>query len=391
MGFFKNLLTTFFMKPFKPNLLESEEYNHKLFLKHHGTEELWQAMKSQWVFADNSKSEFYDHYKYDEMNKRTYSLESKHIKLREQIESDWSILYNTKCFYGPLADTFEQVAHQWEEYALPSKEQARRHQVAFERRFTDLYERPIKSITRAQLVAWRAELANSDQCGTKIKNDTISFVKGVFRYYSTVYNVVDNSVILKRLKKTDKEIMQEMNVWTVDEFNQFLSCVDSPLYALFFETLFWTGARRGEIMALQKSDFKDGWINIHASQKHHKNGLKPTKTKATRVVQLDDKLIEDIQPLLNGNGYLFGGNHGLSITQIQMQFKKAIKASGVKNIRLHDLRHSHATILINNGVNIVAVSKRLGHSDIETTLKTYTHLLSDTNKELIDKINAIKT
>ena len=71
-----------------------------------------------------------------------------------------------------------------------------------------------------------------------------------------------------------------------------------------------------------------------------------------------------------------------------MQFKKAIKASGVKNIRLHDLRHSHATILINNGVNIVAVSKRL---DIETTLKTYTHLLSDTNKELIDKINAIKT
>ena len=106
--------------------------------------------------------------------------------------------------------TFEQVAHQWEEYALPSKEQARRHQVAFERRFAGLYKRPIKSITRAQLVAWRAELANSDQCGTKIKNDTISFVKGVFRYYSTVYNVVDNSVILKRLKKTDKEIMQEM-------------------------------------------------------------------------------------------------------------------------------------------------------------------------------------
>ena len=42
--------------------------------------------------------------------------------------------------------------------------------------------------------------------------------------------------------------MKEMNVWTVDEFNRFLSCVDSSLYALFFETLFWTGARRGEIM-----------------------------------------------------------------------------------------------------------------------------------------------
>ena len=85
--------------------------------------------------------------------------------------------------------TFEQVVTQWEEYALPSKEQARRHQVAFERRFANLYKRPIKSITRAQLVAWHAELANSDQCGTKIKNDTISFVKAYFaitRRYTTL-------------------------------------------------------------------------------------------------------------------------------------------------------------------------------------------------------------
>lgn len=287
--------------------------------------------------------------------------------------------------------TFEQVANQWEEYALPSQEQIRRHQVAFERRFADLYKRPIKSITRAQLVAWRAELANSDQCGTKIKNDTISFVKGVFRYYSTVYNVVDNSIILKRLKKTDKEIMQEMNVWTVDEFNQFLSCVDSPLYALFFETLFWTGARRGEIMALQKSDFDGNWLNIHASIKHFVNGLKPTKTKQSRKVWIDDDLRERLQPLLDVDGdFLFGGITSLPITQIQKRFTKAIELSGVDKIRLHDLRHSHATILINSGVNIVAVSKRLGHASIEQTLQTYTHLLKDTDKFLNETIKNMR-
>ena len=287
--------------------------------------------------------------------------------------------------------TFEQVAHQWEEYALPSKEQARRHQVAFERRFTDLYKRPIKSITRAQLVAWRAELANSDQCGTKIKNDTISFIKGVFRYYSTVYNVVDNSIILKRLKKTDKEIMQEMNVWTVDEFNQFLSGVDSPLYALFFETLFWTGARRGEIMALQKNDFDGSWLNIQASIKHIVNGLKPNKTKQSRKVWIDDDLRNRLQPLLDVDGdFLFGGITSLPITQIQKRFTKAIELSGVNKIRLHDLRHSHATILINSGVNIVAVSKRLGHASIEQTLQTYTHLLKDTDKFLNETIKNMR-
>ena len=97
--------------------------------------------------------------------------------------------------------TFEQVARQWEDYTLPSKEQIRRHQVAFERRFIDLYKRPIKSITREQLIEWRAKLAASDLCGTNTKNDTIAFVKSVFHYYSTVYSTFDSSVILKSLKK----------------------------------------------------------------------------------------------------------------------------------------------------------------------------------------------
>ena len=86
---------------------------------------------------------------------------------------------------------------------------------------------------------------------------------------------------------------------------------------------------------------------------------------------------------------MFGGKTGLSVTTIDRYFKDAIKKSGVKPIRLHDLRHSHATILINNGVNIVAVSKRLGHASVEQTLKTYTHLLKDTNEGMMNKINKL--
>lgn len=78
--------------------------------------------------------------------------------------------------------------------------------------------------------------------------------------------------------------------------------------------------------------------------------------------------------------YLFGGSTPLCPSPVQRQFTKAILKAGVKKIRIHDLRHSHATWLINSGVNVVAVSKRLGHTDINQTLETYTHLLASTDQ-----------
>ena len=183
-----------------------------------------------------------------------------------------------------------------------------------------------------------------------------------------------------------------MSVWTVDEFNQFISSIDTELYKLFFSFLFWTGCRRGEAIALQKSDIEDDWITIKYSQRSALEGIKPTKTKNTRKIQMDSKLLSSLQPLLDAPGnYLFGGEHPLSPTEITRQFNKGIAISGVNKIRIHDLRHSHATFLINSGVNIVAVSKRLGHINIEQTLKTYTHLLDQTNEALINTINIAKS
>lgn len=292
----------------------------------------------------------------------------------------------------PADMTFLDVAHQWEDYMQTSVAQRNRHQIAFEKRFAALKDKSIEDITKQQLISWRNELASRDDCGTKIKNDTIAHVKAVFKYYSTIYNTIDIGSILKPLKKQEAEIMKEMEVWTVEEFNQFIEWVDEPIYKLFFETLFWTGARRGEILALQKVDFDGELINIHGSIRDFKNGIKPTKTKQSRRVWIDDSLRGKLKILADSNDgtFLFGGERSLSVSQIARVFEKGIKKSGVKRIRLHDLRHSHATLLINNGVNIVAVSKRLGHTSIEQTLKTYTHLLKDTDQQLNFTLNSIK-
>ncbi len=82
--------------------------------------------------------------------------------------------------------------------------------------------------------------------------------------------------------------------------------------------------------------------------------------------------------------FMFGRDKPLVLASIDRAKEVAIKKAGVKRIRIHDFRHSHASNLIASGVNIVAVSKRLGHSDVNMTLKVYTHLINDTNQQLID-------
>ena len=283
--------------------------------------------------------------------------------------------------------SFREISRQWEQAVQASLEVQQKHKAAYEKRFREFQDRTIESITKADLIQWRSELADMPY-STRTKNSTIAYVKGVFRFANDMYGVPNNATALRSLKKTDTEAMKEMEVWTPEEFRRFLSMVDIPVYKLYYEFLFWTGCRRGEALALQKNDVSNGFATIRYTRKHRKNGLKPTKTKQVRKIKLDQQLWRDIQPLLEEDGaYLFGGDKGLSPTKVQKHFDRAIELSGVKKIRIHDLRHSHATWLINNGVNIVAVSKRLGHSTIEQTLKTYTHLLSETDQDMMNKIN----
>lgn len=88
----------------------------------------------------------------------------------------------------------------------------------------------------------------------------------------------------------------------------------------------------------------------------------------------------------NNDWFIFGRKIPLAENTITRVKDRAIKKTGVKRIRLHDFRHSHASNLIANGVNIVVVSKRLGHSDINMTLSKYTHLLQKSDDELTENI-----
>jgi len=288
--------------------------------------------------------------------------------------------------------SFIDICKRWEVSIQASAGTIRQHREHFNIRFNQYKDIPIDKISKEDLIDWRIWLAQQP-FSTKTKNTTITYVKGVLRYAAVTYDIPDYSPILTKLKKSDVELMGEPEIWTPDEFSKFISCVEDGCYHLYFEFLYWTGCRRGEAIALQKKDLKDGYALIRYSQRYQKEGLTPTKTRNSRKVQLDRQLYLTLKAYADSTegNYVFGGEKSLSPTSIARQFDKAIKKSGVTKIRLHDLRHSHASWLINNGVNIVAVSKRLGHSSINETLKTYTHLLESTDQNMIDKINEFKS
>ena len=254
--------------------------------------------------------------------------------------------------------------------------------------FANLKDRPIKDIKRSELVSWRNDLKNFD-ISTTTKNYGLQFVRSVFAFHADVYGGKNEATVLKNFRKTNEEKIKEMQVWSVEEFNRFLKEVDGYILKAYFTFLYWSGCRRGEAIALCKEDFNGNKVHIHRSMRVISEGFKPLKTASSeRTITIDDRTMQILKPCIaNASPFVFGGDYPITPFRIEVAFREAVKKSGVKKIRIHDLRHSHASLLLNNGINIVAVSKRLGHATVTQTLDTYTHLMDDSNDKLIEFLN----
>lgn len=85
-----------------------------------------------------------------------------------------------------------------------------------------------------------------------------------------------------------------------------------------------------------------------------------------------------------------GGTKCLRDTSIENHNKKFAQLAGVKKIRIHDFRHSHVSLLANSGINIQEIARRLGHSKIEMTWNTYSHLYPKEEEKAVEILNKIK-
>lgn len=185
-----------------------------------------------------------------------------------------------------------------------------------------------------------------------------------------------------------KKEERHLKYWTVEQFNTFVSYVDNFSYKTMFSVLFWTGLRKGEMLALRVCDidFDNKEINVENSW----NGTEVTSVKTTaseRRIGIPEHVCKDIQILIDYQNtcygtfrqtdYLFSGRNPtvpMAASNVNLQLKKIIKKSELPPIRVHYFRHSHASLLINNSVSLYVVSRHLGHKSIQTTANIYGYL-----------------
>ena len=219
----------------------------------------------------------------------------------------------------------------------------------------------------------------------KIIRQLISIIKFSNKYYNTSIEILKFCELYK-----NKELKKEMEFYTYDEYRQFDNAIDEFDWHTFFEVLYFMGLRQGELQALQFKDisFEKEELSISKTLTSKIKGEKWTisspKTKTSiRTLPIPKNVLNDLKTMYNNakqysnykdTWFAFGNSMPFKESTIQQHKNKYCKSANLKQIRIHDFRHSCASLLINKGASISLVSKYLGHANISITLKTYTHL-----------------
>jgi integrase len=241
----------------------------------------------------------------------------------------------------------------------------------------------IKDIKNIDILNWKLWILKKDYSRVYCKNIYITFV--CFYSFGIKYLDFDKNIVSEvGFKAKNNRPPKEKQIWSLKEYNLFIKKVDDLIYKNFFEFLFFTGCRLGEILALTFNDIEKNKVIINKAYSRSAHGIDTPKTESSnREILLDFNVLRHIKGLkryyiskygyFNNNFYIFGGEKMLSATEITRRKNKACELAKVKQITLHEFRHSHITFLINSGMPVTAVAKRVGHKDISMTLNTYSH------------------
>lgn len=169
--------------------------------------------------------------------------------------------------------------------------------------------------------------------------------------------------------------------------------MDKPISYYAFQMLYWTGIREGELLALTPADFdfEKGTVKISKTYQRIKGEdmiTSPKTKKSNRTVQMPDFLCTEMQEFFDMQYGLKRKDRIFNITKsyLHHEMDRGSKAAGVNGIRIHDLRHSHISLLIDMGFSAVAIADRVGHESIEITYR-YAHLFSSKQKEMAIKLD----
>lgn len=253
----------------------------------------------------------------------------------------------------------------------------------------------VVELTPLILAEWQNKLTD-EKYSYKYRKDLRGYLSRVLKFGVSYYQLPNELGKVESFRNTERK--KEMLFWTLEEFSRFIACIKEDKFYAYFNTLYYTGMRKGEAQALTWSDidFNNGTIKINKSlTRKTKKGsyaiTSPKNKSSNRTITINKKLQEILsnhKPAdSKSEDFVFGGERPLSNSTIDRRIETGAANAGVKKIRQHDFRHSHASFLLANGISIVAVSKRLGHSNVSQTLDTYAHFMPSEERKLLDLLD----
>ena len=267
-------------------------------------------------------------------------------------------------------------------------------------------------LSQPVLAKWKNEIAATDLSIVTKRNAYAAFV-AMLNYAVKMEYLAKNPLSALGNFKAPEEIEKPadtLHYYTAEEYCKFIAqarvravTVIDWGYYVFFSIAFYTGARKGEINALKWSDIDGNILHIRRSIAQKLKGSDvetPPKNKSSyRDLQIPEPLMKILaehkqrqrsaSKNFSDNFRVCGGEQPLRDTSIENHNKIYSTAAGLPHIRIHDFRHTHASLLVNEGINIQEIARRLGHSDVQMTWNTYSHLYPREEERAVEILNRI--
>ena len=273
----------------------------------------------------------------------------------------------------------------------------------------------IDRISAIMLQKWKLSMEEKG-LSLNTKKQAFSDFRAMFNYAVRLEYLPKNPISKMGNFKDTKIIKEDMNYYTAQEFSKFINAAKAIAeeqrtkinnlsewdFYVLFSIAFYTGLRKGEIYALKWSDINGDYLSVKRSVTQRLKGgdreTPPKNIASIRTLQMPLPLINILkehkkrQMTLHNftdNYRICGGERSVRDSTVQRRNEKYAQAAELKVIRIHDFRHSHVSVLANERINIQEVSRRLGHSRIEMTWNTYSHLYPREEERAISILNNI--
>lgn len=261
----------------------------------------------------------------------------------------------------------------------------------------------VTKITVPVIEEWQKEILKKGYMNNyleKIQTTLSAIMRFAVRRGIIIVNPLD---VIEQVKNPDEK-KKEMLFWTYEQYNKFKSVITDKEDILLFDLLYWTGMRCGELQARTWNDidFNNSTLRIHNTFDNKNKILNnTTKTGENRTIYLNKILIKELKEWyainsdidgFNNDCYIIGVFVPIPIRTVTNRKNKYIECYNesckdeIPKIRIHDFRHSHVSLLINNGVSSFTIAERLGHSK-EMVERVYSHMFPDKRKEILNVLD----